>query len=227
MGWHGSKNGRKGHSSSGHGAYPRGRHGGLSSILSVLGQGQRNSHRDRDRRDDEGREDYREDRRYREGRRYDEGHSGQPAWGRSGHGRGKADADLLAGVSDRFSSNVASGRAVQSKFAFVGAIGAVLLWSLLAWVAYGLVDGLGGWLSANTGALLQGGKDAIGTIGIGKDVVDRVNVQGAGGLLQQLIAAAVAVARPLIVFVWFLGSLAILAVPFVLRRLGGLVHSRK
>ncbi len=227
MGWHGSRNGRKGHGSSGHGGYPGGRHGGLSSILGALGQGEKNSRHDRGQRDDEPLEDYREDRRYRDGQRSDEGQSGQRAWGRSGHDRGKAGADLFAGVPGGFSGNVASGKAAQSKFAFFGAIGAVLLWSLLAWMAYGLVDGLGGWLSANTGALLQGGKDAIGTIGIGKDVVDQVNVQGAGGLLQQLIAAAVAVARPLIVFVWFLGSLAILAVPFVLRRLGGLVHSRR
>ncbi|HEV2504168.1 MAG TPA: hypothetical protein VGV39_13915 [Mesorhizobium sp.] len=224
MSWHGSKNGRKGHGSGGHGGYPGGRHGGLSSILSALGQGEKNSHRDRDQRDSEGREDYQEDRRYRDGQRYDEGHSGQPAWGRSRHDRSRAGADLLAGVPGRFSSNVAS---VQSKFAFVGAIGAVFIWSLLAWLAYGLIDGLGGWLSASTGALLQGGKDAIGTIGIGKDVVDQVNVQGAGGLLQQFVAAAVAVARPAIVFVWFLGTLAILAVPFVLRRLSGFVRSRR
>ncbi|MFD9897141.1 hypothetical protein [Mesorhizobium sp. NPDC059025] len=227
MGWHGSRNGRKGHGSSGHGGYPGGRHGGLSSILGALGQGEKNDRHDHGQREDEGREDYREDRRYRDGRRYDEEQVEQPAWGRSAHKRGSIGADLFPSMPGRFSSNAPSDKVVQSKFVFVGAIGAVLLWSLLAWVAYGLVDGLGGWLSANTGALLQGGKDAIGTIGIGKDVVDQVNVQGAGGLLQQLIAAAVAVARPLIVFVWFLGSLAILAMPFVLRRLGGFVRSRR
>lgn len=224
MGWHGSKSGRKGHGSSGHGGYPGGRGSGLSSILGSLGHGKRNSRHDDIRRDDEDQEDYRGDGSLRDGRRYDEGHSGQPAWGRSGY-KGGAGKDAFPVTPGRFSSNPASSPVIQSKFAFLVAIGAILLWSLLAWAAYGLVDGVGGWLSANTGALLQGGKDAIGAIGIGKDVVDQVNVQGTSGLLQQLVASVVVVARPLIVFVWFLGSVAILAAPFVLRRLGGFMRS--
>lgn len=220
MGWHGSKNGRRGHGSHGHGGYPAGRHSGLSSILGSLSKGSR-------RNEGHGDDDEREDRgdRYRDGQRYDEGHSRQFAWGRPTGDRGYASEGAFGGRPGGGSSSPASAPSIQSKFVFLGAIGAVLVWSLFAWVAYGLVDGLGGWLSANSSTLLQGGKDAIGTIGIGKEVVDQVNVQGAGGLLQQLVASAVAVARPVIVFVWFLGSLAILALPFVLRRLGSSLRS--
>lgn len=113
-----------------------------------------------------------------------------------------------------------------SKFAVVAAIAALVFWSLLAWGAYGLVDVLAGWLSTSGGALLQGGKDAAGAVGIGKEVIDKFDVQGTAGLLQQLVGAALAVARPAIVFVWFLGVLAILAAPFVVRRLDRFVRSR-
>lgn len=221
MGWHGSKNGRRGHGSHGHDGYPSGRHSGLSSLLGSLGKGSR---RDEGHGDDDEREG-RGDRRYRDGQRYDEGQSRQSAWGRPTGDRGYASEGAFQRRPGDVSSKAVSGQIVQSKFVFLGAIGAVLVWSLFAWVAYGLVDGLGGWLAVNSSALLQGGKDAIGTIGIGKEVVDQVNVQGAGGLLQQLVASAVAVARPVIVFVWFLGSLAILALPFVLRRLGSSLRS--
>lgn len=223
MGWHGSKNGKKGHGSTGHGGHSGGRGSGLASLLGSFGHERRNSRYD----DADDHEDDRRDRTYRDKRRDDEGPSGQFTWGRPGYDEERAGRNAVPGLAGRFSNNSTPSQVVQSKFVFLGAIGAVLLWSLFAWVAYGLIDGLGGWLSANTGALLQGGKDAIGTIGIGKNVVDQVNVQGASGLLEQLVASAVAVARPLIVFVWFLGCLAILALPFVLQRLSSFARSRR
>lgn len=106
------------------------------------------------------------------------------------------------------------------KFAIVAAVGIFLAWTLLAIAAYGLVDGLGGWLSANSGALLQGGKDVAGVVGVGKELVDKVDVQGTTSLVQQVTGAALVIARPAIVALWFLGALAIIAVPFALRRFG-------
>lgn len=117
-----------------------------------------------------------------------------------------------------------SGKA--SKFAVVAAVAALIFWSLLAWGAYGLVDVLGGWLSAHGGALLQGGKDVAGAVGVGTDIVDKVDIQNSTGLLRQLVDAVLVVARPTIILVWLLGGLAILAAPFVMRRLGRFVRPR-
>ncbi|PLP58735.1 hypothetical protein CYK37_13775 [Mesorhizobium loti] len=114
----------------------------------------------------------------------------------------------------------------MSKFVVVVAIVALVFWSLLAWGAYELVDVLGSWLSTNGGTLLQGGRDAAGAVGIGKEVIDKVDIQGTARLLQQLVGAALVVARPTIVFVWGLGVLAIMAAPFVVRRLDRFVRSR-
>ena len=113
----------------------------------------------------------------------------------------------------------------MSKFAIVAAIGIFLAWTLLAVAAYGLVDVLGGWLSTNSGVLLQGGKDVAGAVGVGKELVDKVDVQGTASLVQQVLAGALVIARPAIVALWLLGALAIVAAPFALRRMGLLRRS--
>ncbi|MFE0015758.1 hypothetical protein ACFWXH_12990 [Mesorhizobium sp. NPDC059054] len=162
---------------------------------------------------------------HRDNHSYDEERHGSAAqWGRVGE---PASGGRALGHNDRGGTNdPAQSSGIVSKFAIFAAIAALVLWSLLAWGTYGLVDVLGGWLSANGGTLLQGGKDAAGAVGIGKEIIDRVDIQGANGVVQQLIAAALVVARPTIVFVWFLGALAIVAAPLVVRRLGRLVRSR-
>lgn len=238
MSWHGSKQGKSGsgrHGGDGSGqggSHGTGRRGDVSrDELSSLFDTASSEHGGSRGRAEGDREKTRGGDDYRAGDRRDGGYRSQAGWGRSGNDRSGKDAfpgmTGGTGMAGKSLSNAAPGSGSLSKFAFLGAIGAVLIWSLLAWAAYGLVDGLGGWLTANTGALLQGGKDVIGTVGIAKDVVDQVDMQGTTGLLQQFVSMAVTVARPAIIVIWFLGALAILAVPFLLRRLGGLLRSRR
>lgn len=84
-------------------------------------------------------------------------------------------------------------------------IGAVL-WTLFAWIAYGLVDSLLGWTSANAGPLAS-------TAGAG----------GIGGLLGQLSGLVQSVAKPAVVIVWAIGILVLLAAPAILSRASRLV----
>lgn len=171
---------------------------------------------------------HRDDEREELGRgdRHDGAEQSQFGWGRAGHESGQGSA-TFADIIRSDSNNPAQSRWAASKFVIVAAMAVLVLWSLVAWGAYGLVDMLGDWLTANGGTLLQGGKDAAGAVGIGKEIIDRVDIEGTTGLLQQLIAAALMVARPTIVFVWFLGAVAIAAAPFVVKRLGRLVRSRR
>lgn len=94
-------------------------------------------------------------------------------------------------------------------------------WTLLAWAGYNLVDGLGAWLAGNAGAVIQGGKDAAAAGGLDKNVVGMLNVDQASGFVAQVAALARIIAKPLIVLAWFLGALAIIAMPMVLRLLAG------
>lgn len=183
-----------------HGSKPSGRHGGDGRNIGH-GAGHRDNHGHAQER-----------------------HDSAAQWGRAGQ---TASGGSASGHNNRGGTNgSAHPSGIVSKFTTVAAIAALVLWSLLAWGAYGLVDVLGGWLFANGGRLLQGGKDAAGAVGIGKEIIDRVDIQGTSGLLQQLIGAALVVARPTIVFVWSLGALAIVAAPFVVRRLDRFVRSR-
>jgi len=100
----------------------------------------------------------------------------------------------------------------------VATIGIFIGWALLAVVAYSLVDIFGGWLSANSSVLLQGGKDLASAAGVGQVLVDKVDMQGTTTFVQQLLTGVLTIARPAIVILWIMGALAIVAAPFVLRR---------
>lgn len=95
------------------------------------------------------------------------------------------------------------------------------VWTLLAWAGYSLVDGLGAWLAGNAGAVIQGGKDAAAAGGLDQNVVGMLNVDQASSFVAQVAALAQIIAKPLIVLAWFLGALAIIAMPMVLRLLAG------
>ncbi|MEO5325550.1 hypothetical protein PV773_19770 [Mesorhizobium sp. CC13] len=95
------------------------------------------------------------------------------------------------------------------------------LWTLLAWAGYSLVDGLGAWLAGNASAVIQGGKDAATVGGLDQSLVGMLNVDQASGFVAQVAALARTIAKPLIVLAWFLGALAIIAMPMVLRLLAG------
>lgn len=129
-------------------------------------------------------------------------------WGRPAH------AETTVGpLSER-------GRSVVPKLGFGFVLVALIVWSAMAFAAYGLVDGLSTWLAGNAGTIVQGGKDVAGAAGLDKNVVDMVNLGQASGFVAQLIDLARIFAKPLIVVVWVVGAAAIVAVPALLRILG-------
>ena len=92
----------------------------------------------------------------------------------------------------------------------------LVLWSLLAWVGYVLVDPILGWVAASAGLLVDGGKD-IATATGGNEIgiiLDNLNVSG---FLGQTIALLRVVLKPAIVVVWAIGALALIAAPVILR----------
>lgn len=83
-------------------------------------------------------------------------------------------------------------------------------WSLLAWIAYGVVEPFFGWVAANAGPFASG-------LGVG----------GIGGFFGQMSAWLQSIAKPAIVIVWAVGALALLAAPIFLPamiRLRGRFH---
>ena len=81
---------------------------------------------------------------------------------------------------------------------------AVAVWSLVAWSAYGLIDLFGG--------LAQRGADAV------------TDHPAAAGWLAWTFGWLQSLGQTATLAVWLMGSLAILAVPFVLSRLVGRTH---
>lgn len=103
----------------------------------------------------------------------------------------------------------------------------LVLWSLLAWVGYALVDPVLGWIAANTGLLVDGGKGLATAIGVGKEagsVVDSLNVSG---FLGQAIALLRTIVKPAIIVLWAIGALALAAAPVILPRVGRLLGGRQ
>lgn len=106
-------------------------------------------------------------------------------------------------------------------------VGGLVVWSLLAWAGYALVDPVLGWIAVNAGLLVDGGKDLAAAAGAGKEVgsiVDNVNVSG---FLGQAIALLLAVAKPAIIVLWAIGAFALIAAPMILPRVGRLLGGRR
>lgn len=102
----------------------------------------------------------------------------------------------------------------------------LVLWSLLAWIGYVVVDPVLGWVAASTGVLLDTGKSLATAAGAGNEVgavVDSLNVSG---FLGQAIALLRVVLKPAIVGIWAIGTLALIAAPVILPKLGRLREHR-
>lgn len=112
-------------------------------------------------------------------------------------------------------------RKLPVAFVFVG----LVLWSLLAWIGYSLVDPVLGWVASSAGLLVDGVK-AIATATGGKaagTILDNVNVSG---FLGQIIALLGVALKPIIVVVWAIGALVLAAARYLLPKIGWLSAGR-
>lgn len=122
--------------------------------------------------------------------------------GRTGGPRGQYPEDRVA-------------RSISSLFVLAG----LVVWSLLAWTAYALVDPVLGWVAANAGLVLDSGKGLATEVGNeAASVAQSIN---AGGILGQAAIFLKAVLKPLIIVVWAIGFLGLLAAPRILPKLIG------
>lgn len=99
----------------------------------------------------------------------------------------------------------------------------LVLWSLLALVGYALVDPVLGWIAANAGLLVDGGKGLATAIGAGKEAGNIVDALNVSGLLGQVIALLRVILKPTIVVVWVIGALVLIAAPAILPKIGRLL----
>lgn len=102
----------------------------------------------------------------------------------------------------------------------------LVLWSLLAWIGYALVDPVLGWVASSAGLLVDGGK-AIATATGGKEVGSLIDTLNADGILGQVIALLRVVLKPIIVVVWAIGALLLVVAGFILPNIGRLMSGRR
>lgn len=100
-------------------------------------------------------------------------------------------------------------------------------WTLLAGLAYMLAEPVLGWIAANLGLLVSGGKVAATTAGVGKEAGVLLDNLDTSGLAGQVIAFLGAVLKPAIILVWGLGALALVAAPALLSWLSRWRASRR
>ena len=96
----------------------------------------------------------------------------------------------------------------------------LVLWSLLAWTGYALVDPVLGWISANVGLLVDGGKSLATATGVGKEVRNVVDNLNVSGFLGQTIALMRVGLKPTIIVLWAIGALILVAAPLILPKIG-------
>lgn len=103
----------------------------------------------------------------------------------------------------------------------------LVLWSLLAWAGYALVDPVLDWIAANVGLLVDGGKDLATATGVGNEAGSLIDSLGGSGFWEQANALLRAIVKPAIVVVWAIGALVIIAAPVILQKVGRLLGARR
>lgn len=109
----------------------------------------------------------------------------------------------------------------------VALIVGLVVWSLLAWAAYVLVDPSLKWIAAGTGTLVESGKAVATATGVGKDVGSLAEGLNAGGLWDWILALLKVALKPAIIVLWAIGALALIAAPLVLPRVARLLAWRR
>jgi hypothetical protein len=147
---------------------------------------------------------------------------GSSSLGSSGHGSGGNWGQRSPSGNDASAAFGRDGRGLQGKaaprsrlpgFGSTAALVVLVVWTLLAWGGYSLVDGVLAWTSSNAGALVQTGRDAAAATGIGSEVVGVVGSAETSGMLGGFFALLSAVLKPLVVVVWLVGAVLIMAAP--------------
>lgn len=104
---------------------------------------------------------------------------------------------------------------------------ALIVWSLLAWFAYEVADGVTGWLNTNSAPTLDSAKDLAALSSVGKDAALIFEKLGGPGLVAQGADLLRGIAKPVVVVIWVLGAVSLVLAPFVLSRLGGVLAASR
>ncbi|PWK75559.1 hypothetical protein [Aminobacter sp. AP02] len=140
---------------------------------------------------------------------------GKAASGRRGDAEKRSSGEQASQAFGRDGPAKVERRSRMPRFGTAVALTLLVLWSLFAWVGYGLVDSILAWASANVGAIVETGKDAAAATGIGTEVVGAFDSSQTTGFLGGLVGLVGVVLRPLIVVVWLGGAVLILAAPWL------------
>lgn len=119
-------------------------------------------------------------------------------------------------LSDQWSHGARQGRRLPKPVLWLAALVGLVLWTLLAWLAYVVADPVLGWIAASAGVLTDGAKGVAAVTGVGREVgalIDTINVTGITG---QVIAWLAIVLKPAIVVVWAIGALVLIVAPLIL-----------
>ncbi len=88
---------------------------------------------------------------------------------------------------------------------FVVILGALLVWTLLAWGAWALVGPFLAWAGGMVAPVLDVGSAVGGAVGLGKEVGAVIEASRAEGIAQWLLGVLGWIARPAIVIIWIIG----------------------
>lgn len=109
----------------------------------------------------------------------------------------------------------------------VVALAAVLVaWSGVMWLFYLATDGALDWFAVNMSLAAENTEKLVDSTGVGKEAETVIDSLKTGGLLQQFVAVAELVVKPLFTAIWLAGMLIILIAPVLLRRLLNLMRKR-
>lgn len=150
--------------------------------------------------------------------------SGHRRWGHSPRSNPRENSFARDGLPGSPSDAFQAPRMLRP-ISWIAVLVGLALWSLIVWIGYALVDPILGWVAANAGLVIDSGKGLA--TGAGKDAASVLQRINASEVLGQTIIFLSAVLKPAIVVLWAIGALALLAMPLILPRLGGLLGRRR
>lgn len=97
----------------------------------------------------------------------------------------------------------------------------VLVWAVVVYLGYVVVDMTLSWLATSGGAVLDAGKNAGSTLGVGKEVGTVIDTLKSTGVVDQGVSLLRIILKPAAIVFWMLGALAIVLLPRMLSMRGG------
>lgn len=107
----------------------------------------------------------------------------------------------------------------RPRISWVTVLTLLVVWSGVVYVSYLAIDVALNWMASNSSTVLQTGKNAGDTLGVGKEVSATIDRLKNAGFLEQSFMFLRKALVPAVILIWALGAICIVVLPKLLAKI--------